>query len=93
MPPQDPEERERLFNAHSEVPCIMQKAQWAMRWIGSSSSFAERLVAFACVEGIHFSGSFCAIYWLKKRHLMPGGCCVNSNPNPYPNPNPNPNHA
>ena len=43
-----------------------------MRWIGSSSCFAERLVAFACVEGIHFSGSFCAIYWLKKRHLMPG---------------------
>lgn len=49
-----------------------KKAKWAMRWIGSGSSFAERLVAFACVEGIHFSGSFCAIYWLKKRLLMPG---------------------
>lgn len=50
----------------------MQKAQWALRWIGDKSTFAERLVAFACVEGIFFSGSFCAIYWLKKRGLMPG---------------------
>ena len=49
-----------------------KKAQWAMKWIGSSSCFAERLVAYACVEGIHFSGSFCAIFWLKKRQLMPG---------------------
>ena len=53
-----------------DIPLI--QAQWAMRWIGASSSFAERLVAFACVEGIHFSGSFCAIFWLKKRGLMPG---------------------
>ena len=54
------------------VPCVAKKAEWAQRWIGSSGSFAERLVAFACVEGIHFSGSFCAIFWLKKRQLMPG---------------------
>lgn len=54
------------------MPCVAKKAEWAQRWIGSGSSFAERLVAFACVEGIHFSGSFCAIFWLKKRLLMPG---------------------
>ncbi len=54
------------------IPCVKKKAQWALHWIGASSSFAERLVAFACVEGIHFSGSFCSIFWLKKRGLMPG---------------------
>ena len=54
------------------VPCVRRKAEWAQRWIGSGTSFAERLIAFACVEGIHFSGSFCAIFWLKKRQLMPG---------------------
>ena len=54
------------------VPIIGRKAQWALRWASSSSSFAERLVAFACVEGIFFSGSFCSIFWLKKRGLMPG---------------------
>lgn len=51
---------------------MAKKAEWALRWIGSDTSFAHRLVAFACVEGIHFSGSFCAIFWLKKRGLMPG---------------------
>ena len=51
---------------------MAKKAQWAQQWIGSGMCFAERLVAFACVEGIHFSGSFCAIFWLKKRLLMPG---------------------
>jgi len=51
---------------------VKKKAEWAVKWINSSSSFAERLVAFAAVEGIFFSGSFCAIYWLKKRGLMPG---------------------
>lgn len=51
---------------------MTQKAEWALRWIGADSTFAERLVAFACVEGIFFSGSFCAIFWLKKRGLMPG---------------------
>ncbi|KAJ1376510.1 Ribonucleotide reductase small subunit family [Sesbania bispinosa] len=53
-------------------PCVAKKAEWALRWIDASDSFAERLVAFACVEGIFFSGSFCAIFWLKKRGLMPG---------------------
>ena len=54
------------------MPCVRKKAEWAQRWIGSVNRFATRLVAFACVEGIHFSGSFCAIFWLKKRGLMPG---------------------
>ena len=54
------------------MPCVAKKAEWAQRWIGSATDFATRLVAFACVEGIHFSGSFCAIFWLKKRGLMPG---------------------
>ncbi|KAL6778272.1 RIR2L [Auxenochlorella protothecoides x Auxenochlorella symbiontica] len=68
----DPVERDGLFRAIQTIPCVRKKAEWALRWIGSGSSFAQRLVAFACVEGILFSGSFCAIYWLKKRHLMPG---------------------
>ncbi|MCO5572387.1 hypothetical protein L7F22_026140 [Adiantum nelumboides] len=68
----DQKEKARLFNAIETVPCVAKKAEWALRWIGSQSSFAERLVAFACVEGIFFSGSFCAIFWLKKRGLMPG---------------------
>ena len=68
----DPEERDLLFHAVDTIPCVQKKAQWAMRWIDSSSCFAERLVAYACVEGIHFSGSFCSIFWLKKRQLMPG---------------------
>lgn len=68
----DPAEREKLFNAIETVPCVRQKAEWAMRWIDSAGSFAERLVAFAVVEGIFFSGSFCSIFWLKKRGLMPG---------------------
>lgn len=69
----DPDEQARLFNAVEEFPCIRKKADWAMQWISDSESpFATRLVAFACVEGIFFSGSFCAIYWLKKRLKMPG---------------------
>ena len=68
----DPVEKSRLFSAIETVPVIKKKADWSLRWIGSQASFAERLVAFACVEGIFFSGSFCAIYWLKKRGLMPG---------------------
>merc|ERR1712224_962815 len=68
----DCEERSRLFSAIDTIPCIKKKADWAVKWIESSSSFAERLLAFACVEGIFFSGSFCAIFWLKKRGLMPG---------------------
>ncbi|WOL12842.1 hypothetical protein Cni_G21610 [Canna indica] len=68
----DPEEKSRLFHAIDTVPAVARKAEWALRWIESSGSFAERIVAFACVEGIFFSGSFCAIFWLKKRGLMPG---------------------
>lgn len=68
----DPKVRERLFKAHATVPSVERKAKWAQRYIGSGASFAERLVAFAAVEGIFFSGSFCAIFWLKKRGLMPG---------------------
>ncbi|CAL9085100.1 unnamed protein product, partial [Musa acuminata var. zebrina] len=68
----DPDEKTRLFRAIETVPSVARKADWALRWIESSGSFAERIVAFACVEGIFFSGSFCAIFWLKKRGLMPG---------------------
>jgi ribonucleoside-diphosphate reductase beta chain len=68
----DAVERKRLFNAIETIPCIKKKAEWALKWIDSSQSFAERLVAFAAVEGIFFSGAFCAIFWLKKRGLMPG---------------------
>lgn len=64
--------RTHLFNAIETIPCVKKKAEWALRWIENSSSFAERLVAFAAVEGIFFSGSFCSIFWLKKRGLMPG---------------------
>ena len=68
----DKHEKTSLFNALETVPCVRKKADWAMKWITESKRFAERLVAFAVVEGIFFSGSFCAIYWLKKRGLMPG---------------------
>ncbi len=67
----NPEEKHKLFNALETVPCVQKKGEWAIRWI-NSDSFAERLIAFAAVEGIFFSGSFCSIYWLKKRGLMPG---------------------
>jgi len=67
------EEKNKLFNAINEFECIKKKAKWATKWIDDKrSSFATRLVAFACVEGIFFSGSFCSIFWLKKRGLMPG---------------------
>jgi len=69
----DEKEKGKLFNALEEFPCIKKKADWAIKWIEDKrSSFAARLVAFACVEGIFFSGAFCSIYWLKKRGLMPG---------------------
>lgn len=67
----DPVEKQRLFNALETVPCVKKKGEWALRWI-KSDNFAERLIAFAAVEGIFFSGSFCSIFWLKKRGLMPG---------------------
>jgi ribonucleoside-diphosphate reductase subunit M2 len=67
------EEKNRLFNAIENFPCIKKKSDWAQKWIHDNrSSFASRLVAFACVEGIFFSGAFCSIYWLKKRGLMQG---------------------
>jgi ribonucleoside-diphosphate reductase subunit M2 len=67
------EEKTKLFKAIENYPCIKKKADWALKWVGDNrSSFATRLVAFACVEGIFFSGAFCSIYWLKKRGLMPG---------------------
>ncbi|KAF8342484.1 ribonucleotide reductase [Amanita rubescens] len=69
----DPRQREYLFDAVNTIPCIKKKADWALRWISDTkSTFAERLVAFAAVEGIFFSGSFASIFWLKKRGLMPG---------------------
>jgi ribonucleoside-diphosphate reductase subunit M2 len=69
----DQEEKNKLFSAVQNFPCIRKKADWAIKWIQDKrSSFATRLVAFACVEGIFFSGAFCSIFWLKKRGLMPG---------------------
>jgi ribonucleoside-diphosphate reductase beta chain len=67
----DPEEKDKLFHAIDTIPCVGKKAEWALRWI-KNGSFVERLIAFAAVEGIFFSGSFCSIFWLKKRGLMPG---------------------
>lgn len=67
----DPKEKDRLFNAIDTMDCVKKKADWALRWI-DEGSFAERLIAFAAVEGIFFSGSFCSIFWMKKRGLMPG---------------------
>lgn len=69
----DPKERDYLFDAVETIPCVKRKADWALKWISDRRScFAERLVAFAAVEGIFFSGSFASIFWLKKRGLMPG---------------------
>jgi ribonucleoside-diphosphate reductase subunit M2 len=69
----DNEQKDKLLNAITHFPCIKKKSDWAQKWIHDNrSSFATRLVAFACVEGIFFSGAFCSIYWLKKRGLMPG---------------------
>ena len=67
----DPGEKDMLFHSIDTLPCVGKKAEWAIKWI-NNGSFAERLIAFAAVEGIFFSGSFCSIFWLKKRGLMPG---------------------
>ena len=67
----DPKEKDYLFNAIETLDCVKKKAEWALRWI-DNGTFQERLIAFAAVEGIFFSGSFCSIFWLKKRGLMPG---------------------
>lgn len=69
---EEPEERERLFDAIERLPAVRRKATWAMQWLNPTRRFAERLVAWTCVEGIMFSGSFCSIFWLKQRGLMPG---------------------
>jgi ribonucleoside-diphosphate reductase beta chain len=68
----DPDEKKTLFNAIHVIPCVKKKADWALRWITCSQSFGERLLAFACVEGIFFSGSFAAIFWMRKRGLLKG---------------------
>merc|ERR1712045_378217 len=68
----DPDEKDSMFNAIHTMPPVKEKAEWAVQWMNRDNCFAERIVAFAAVEGVLFSGSFCAIYWLKKRGLMPG---------------------
>jgi len=74
----DSDEKDKLFNSIDNFPCIKKKADWATKWIGDKkSNFATRLVAFACVEGIFFSGAFCSIFWLKTRGLMDGVCFSN----------------
>ena len=74
----DPSEKSTLFNAIETISCVKKKASWALKWLNRDlASFAERIVAFAAVEGIFFSGSFCSIFWLKKRGLMPGLCFSN----------------
>lgn len=74
----DDNEKNNLFNAINTLPCVQKKADWSIQWIqDENSTFAQRLIAFAIVEGIFFSGAFCAIYWLKKRGLMQGLCLSN----------------
>lgn len=74
----DPVVKARMFNAVNDIPCVRRKAEWAKRWIDDPrASFASRCVAFACVEGIFFSGAFCAIFWLKERGVLPGLCFSN----------------
>ena len=68
----DPLQKVHLFTAIETIDCIKEKAQWALKWITDTSCFTSRLIAFMCIEGIFFSGSFCSIYWLKKRGIMPG---------------------
>lgn len=73
----DPAEEAHLLTSIQHVPAIKEKAEWALGWLNKDAPFAQRLVAFMCVEGIFFSGSFCAIFWLKKRCIMPGLCFSN----------------
>jgi ribonucleotide reductase beta subunit family protein with ferritin-like domain len=74
----DDDKKHQLFNAIETIPCIKKKADWSLKWINDTNSdFAKRLVAFACVEGIFFSGSFCSIFWMKKRGKLPGLCFSN----------------
>ena len=69
--------KDKLFNAIETIPSVKKKADWALNWVGDKSDFGKRVIAFACVEGIFFSGAFCSIFWLKKRGLMPGLCHSN----------------
>ena len=69
--------KNKLLNAIETIPSVKKKADWALKWIGDSSDFSKRVIAFACVEGIFFSGAFCSIFWLKKRGLLPGLCHSN----------------
>ena len=73
----DKDEKEKALNAITNYPCIKKKADWAYKWIESRECYAQRLIAFAIVEGVFFSGSFCAIFWLKKKNIMPGLCDSN----------------
>jgi len=74
----DPDEKINLFKAIEILPAVKKKAEWAMKYMNRETrTFAQRLVAFGCVEGIHFSGSFCAIFWFKKRGLLPGLSTIN----------------
>jgi ribonucleotide reductase beta subunit family protein with ferritin-like domain len=73
----DPDEKNKLLNAISEYPCISKKAKWAKKWIDSDALLSQRLIATTIVEGVFFSGSFCSIYWIKKKNLMPGLCDSN----------------
>ena len=73
----DSDKKNKLFNAIETIPCIQKKAQWSLKWINKDKPFSYRVVAFACVEGIFFSGSFAAIFWIKKRGLLPGLCFSN----------------
>ncbi len=73
----DKEEKDKLLNAIENYPCIKKKSDWALKWVESDAPYVQRVVAFACVEGIFFSGSFCAIFWLKKQNVMPGLCDSN----------------
>lgn len=74
----DQNEKNRLFDAIENIPAVKKKAEWAIRWVDSQADFAKRLVAFAVVEGVFFSGSFCAIYWFRKRGLLPGLAAANN---------------
>ena len=73
----DVAKKQKLFNAIETIPSVQKKADWALKWISDKSTFGTRVIAFAAVEGIFFSGSFCSIFWLKKRGLMPGLCFAN----------------
>jgi ribonucleoside-diphosphate reductase beta chain len=74
----DPIDKQRLFNAIESVPAVKKKAEWALKWISSNEDLVKRLVAFAIVEGVFFSGSFCAIFWFRKRGLLPGLATANN---------------